>query len=122
VSHIVRIQTQVRDPVAILSACSRLALSPPEYGEFSLFSGEVKGLAVRLSGWKYPLVCRTESGELSFDNYGGAWGEQRQLDEFLQAYAVEKARLEAGRSGHSVTEQRLPGGAIKLTVHVGGAA
>jgi hypothetical protein len=120
-SHIVCIQTQVRDPAAVSAACARLQLAPPEQGVFSLFTSEAAGLAVRLPGWTYPVVCRTETGELAFDNFGGAWGDRAQLDAFLQAYAVEKTRLEARRAGHTVTEQPLPDGAIKLTIHVGGS-
>ena len=37
-------------------------------------------------------------------------------------YAVEKARIEARRQGHSVTEQPLADGSIKLTIQVGGGA
>jgi hypothetical protein len=39
----------------------------------------------------------------------------------MQAYAVEKARIEARRRGHSVVEQPLPDGSIRLTIRVGGA-
>ncbi|MBA3484687.1 MAG: DUF1257 domain-containing protein, partial [Pirellulales bacterium] len=80
------------------------------------------GLAVRLPNWQYPVVCHTETGQLSYDNYGGAWGDPARLDEFLQAYAIEKASLEARKQGYAVTEQQLAGGAVKLTVHVGGSA
>jgi hypothetical protein len=48
------------------------------------------------------------------------WGAQRELDRFLQAYAVEKTRLEARRQGHSVSEQALADGSISLTVTVNG--
>lgn len=50
------------------------------------------------------------------------WGEQQQLDRFLQAYAVEKARIEARKQGHTVTEQPLADGSIKVTIHVAGGA
>jgi hypothetical protein len=59
---------------------------------------------------------------VQFDNYGGKWGKQEELDRFLQSYAVEKAKLEARKQGHSVTEQTLTDGSIKLVVQVGGAA
>jgi len=121
-SHIVTIQMQVRDPVAIAAACQRLDLPQPVQGRFRLFSGEVAGLGVELPGWRYPVVCQTETGEVKFDNFEGRWGEQRHLDAFLQGYAVEKAKLEARRRGHSVIEQPLADGSIKLTVQVGGAA
>lgn len=120
-SHIVRIRTEVRDAAAVQAACARLELPPPETGTFQLFTYHATGVAVRLPGWTYPLVCRTDCGELAYDNYGGAWGDEAQLHNFLQAYAVEKTRLEARKQGYAVTEQRLAGGAVKLTVHVGGA-
>src|SRR4051812_33012448 len=121
-SHIVRIETQVRDPFAVAAACTRLGLGPPEQGTFHLFTTSTTGLAVRLPDWQYPVICHTESGKLSYDNYNGAWGEQHQLDRFLQAYAIEKARLEARRAGHTVTEQPLADGSVKLTIQVGGVA
>jgi hypothetical protein len=120
-SHIVEIQTQVKDVTAAQSACRRLSLEPPAEGMVSLFSGSVTGLIVRLPGWQYPVVFDTHTGDAHYDNYGGNWGEQQQLDRFLQAYAVEAAKLEARRKGHSVTEQLLDDGSIKLTVQVGGA-
>ena len=83
-------------------------------------SGSVTGLAVELRGWNYPLVCDLTSGSLKFDNFGGHWGNPEQLDRFLQAYACEKAKIEARKRGHGVTEQPLADGSIKLTIHVAG--
>jgi hypothetical protein len=48
------------------------------------------------------------------------WGSPDRLGEFLQAYAVERAKIEARKKGHTVTEQTLVGGDIKLTIHVSG--
>ena len=121
-SHIVRIQTEVRDATAVFAACRRRQLAEPVAGKHLLFSGEVEGLAVRLRDWTYPAVCQLETGEVQFDNFGGRWGEQRELDQFMQAYAVEKARIEARKRGNTVTEQSLTDGSIKLTVQIGGAA
>jgi hypothetical protein len=121
VSHIVTIQTEVRDPTAVCAACDRLRLPAPAFGTAQLFNAEETGLLVRLSGWRYPLVCQTESGRLAYDNYRGAWGEQRELDRFLQAYAIEKARLEARKQGHDVQETALADGSVQLTIQVGGS-
>ena len=121
-SHIVTIKTQIRDPEALHEACVRLGLQEPTSGTVKLFSGEASGLVITLPDWKYPVVVDFEDGQLRYDNYGGDWGEQRHLDRLLQAYAVEKARLEARKEGYTVTEQSLPDGSVKLTVHVGGAA
>ena len=121
-SHVVQIQTEVRDPVAIRAACGRLSLPEPVLGEVMLFNSSAIGWAVRLPEWRFPVVCDVEAGKIAFDNFGGRWGEQKQLDCFLQRYAVEKARIEARRQGHTVMEQLLADGSIKLTVTVGGAA
>ncbi len=120
-SHIVTIKTQIRDASALAAACSRLGLAAPTQGKARLFSSEAQGQIVHLPGWTYPVVIDTAIGQIQFDNYNGAWGKQAELDKLLQAYAVEKARLEARKAGHSVTEQALADGSIKLTVSVGGA-
>lgn len=116
-SHIVQIQTQVRDAEAVRLACRRLHLPEPINGSVKLFSSTVKGLAVQLPGWNYPVVCQLDSGRLQYDNFGGRWGSEDRLAQFLQAYAVERAKLEARKQGHSVTEQPLTDGSIKLTIH-----
>ena len=121
-SHIVSIETEVRDATAVHAACDRLKLPAPAHGLHELFSGAVQGLAVRLPGWKYPAVCNLRSGKIEFDDFGGRWGDRQDLNHFLQAYAVEKAKAEARRKGCAVTEQSLPNGSIKLTVQMGGAA
>ena len=80
------------------------------------------GLAVQLRDWRYPVVCELETGQLHYDNYQGRWGNSRELGLFLQAYAVERARIEARRKGHDVIETPLVDGSIKLTLQIGGAA
>jgi hypothetical protein len=122
VSHIVTVQTKIKDPAAIQAACRRLKLPEPQYGTFRLFSESATGHGVQLPGWRYPIVCDTQQGRILFDNYNGSWGNQQELDRFQQAYAVEKARIEARRRGHSVTEQTLADGSIKLTIQVAGGA
>ena len=121
-SHVVTILTQVRDAVAVQNACKRLGLPAPVQGTTKLFDGEAVGLAVQLPNWTYPVVADLTSGELRYDNFQGRWGDQKRLDRFLQTYAVCAATIEARRRGHSVTEQKLANGAIKLTINVTGGA
>jgi hypothetical protein len=121
-SHVVQIQTEIRDPVAIRAACGRLSLPEPVFGETELFSSSAVGWAVQLPEWRYPVVCDVVTAKIAFDNFEGRWGDPKQLDRFFQGYAVEKARIEARRRGHTVTEQPLADGSIKLTIQVGGAA
>jgi hypothetical protein len=105
VSHIVTIKTEIRDLAAISAACQRRKLPVPVDGTHELFSGQATGLAVQLPGWRYPVVCELTSGQLHYDNYEGRWGDQQHLDAFRQSYAIEKARIEARKQGHTVTEQ-----------------
>ena len=121
-SHVVEIKTEIRDEQAVRAACVRLQLAAPETKTVRLFNATTTGLCVALPGWNYPVVCETQSGAVKYDNYGGHWGEQKHLNSFLQAYSVEKCRIEARKKGHRVSECRLEDGSIKVTVHVGGAA
>ena len=121
-SHIVTITTEVRDATAVRAACRRLGLNEPAHGTAKLFSGQTDGLIVRLPAWQYPIVCQLETGEIRYDNYEGRWGDRQHLDRFQQMYAVEKCRIEARKKGHSVAEQTLPDGSIKLVVGIQGGA
>jgi hypothetical protein len=121
-SHIVTIKTEVRDQAAVSAACRRLELPLPIQGTAQLFGGQTSGLIVRLTGWTYPVVIDTANGQVHYDNFNGAWGDQAQLDRFLQMYAVEKARLEARKKGHQLTEQALADGSIRLRIRVGGGS
>ena len=121
-SHIVSIKTEVRCGEGVRLACQRLQLPVPVQGTHRLFSGSHEGLGVQLPEWRYPVVCDLRTRQLHYDNYDGRWGSQNRLDKFLQAYTVEKAKLEARLRGHSVTEVPLNDGSIKLTVAVNGGA
>jgi hypothetical protein len=121
-SHIVEIKTEVRDEVAVKAACVRLQLPTPEHKTVRLFSATATGLCVQLPGWSYPVVANFQTGQLQYDNYQGHWGEQKHLNAFLQAYAVEKAKIEARKKGHTCSETCLEDGSIKVIIRVGGAA
>ena len=120
-SHIVEIKTEVRDEQAVRAACVRLKLAAPERKTVRLFSATETGLCVELPGWRYPVVCNLLTGELRFDNYNGHWGPQAELHKFLQAYAVEKAKIEARKKGRLAYETPMEDGSIRVTVHVRGA-
>ena len=121
-SHVVTIEGQIRDPEALRLACRRNALEPPVHGTAKLFAVKATGYLVNLPRWRYPVVCDTDSGIVHYDNYEGHWGEQAELDKLVQRYTVEKAVIESRKQGHTVTEQTLADGSIKLTVEVGGAS
>lgn len=116
-SHIVQIKTEVRDENCVKLACQRLGLEAPKNGHHTLFAGQTAdGLAVKLPNWQFPIVINLASGAVDFDNYNGSWGSQKELDKFLQAYAIEKAKYEAQKGGYSVYEETLGDGSVKLTL------
>lgn len=117
-SHIVSIKTQVKDEQAVVAACRRLQWPEPRHRTVELYRTGVTGLAVELPEWHYPVVCEIAKGELRYDNFNGRWGDESHLHRFLQAYAVEKTKLEARKQGHSVCEQTLENGSIRVQIAV----
>ncbi len=115
-SHIVVIETRIYDPAALMAACRRLGLAEPAHSNVRLFSGDAAGLSVKLPGWRYPIVVDTADGSIKYDNYEGRWGDSEKLGRLLQMYAVEKAKIEARKKGHCVTEQARQDGSIVLQV------
>ena len=121
-SHVVQIQTEVRDPAAVHAACRRLALPEPAMGTAQLYGGQVSGLLVELPDWLYPVVIDTASGAIRYDNYSGVWGDEQHLHRFVQAYVVERSRIEARKKSYATTEQSLADGSIMVEIEVGGQA
>jgi hypothetical protein len=121
-SHIVTIKTEVRDGAAVAAACRRLALPEPAMGTAQLYSGQAEGLLVRLPDWLYPIVIDPATGTIRYDNYGGCWGDEQHLHRLLQAYVVERARIESRKKDFVTSEQSLADGSIVVEIEVGGAA
>ena len=115
-SHLVQIETRVHDPAALIAACRRLGLAEPVHGTAQLFSGQATGFLLNLPGWQYPAVIDTLGGTIAYDNYEGRWGDFGELEQLLQMYAVEKAKLEARKKGYCVNEQARQDGSILLQI------
>jgi hypothetical protein len=113
-SHVVTVKVEMTDRDAIQAACDRLQLKLQDEAKHTLYGGaKVQGLRVDLPGWSYPVVI-DEAGSIHYDNYGGSWGEQLELDKFVQAYTVEKATAEARQHGYMVNEEEVSDGSIRL--------
>ena len=121
-SHVVKIETQIRDINAVRQACVCLKLEPPVHNTFELYNSSVTGWGVYLRDWKYPIVCKTDTGEIAYDNFGGRWGNAQRLDEFRQRYVIEKTKIESRRQGHTSTEKLLEDGSVRVTINTGGDA
>ena len=63
-SHVVTVQTKVRDTEALAAACRRLELAAPVQESVSLFNASVSGLVVRLPGWQFPVVVDLSAGSV----------------------------------------------------------
>jgi hypothetical protein len=115
-SHVVTLKTQLRDVTAIAAACRRLGLPDPVQGTTRLYSAEVTGLLIHLTGWQYPIAVDPATGEIQADNFDGAWGDPAEIGRLTQGYAVEKIHLESRKKGLRVTETPLEDGSVKLQI------
>lgn len=130
-SHVVKVKAlKITDPGAIGSAVDRLPdvhlIAPggqrvgtvdEATGAHNLYGEKTNaGVGVQLPGWHYPVIINTETGEVAFDNYSGHWGKEIELDRFVQAYAVERTKMEAMAQNFAMAqEEELPDGSIKLS-------
>lgn len=88
-------------------------------GTHKLYGGSVKGVGILLKNWNYPVIVNTETGEVSYDNFGGSWGDQDEIDGLVQGYCVERTKMEAmAKNFQMAQEETLDDGSIELTYRV----
>jgi hypothetical protein len=123
-SHISKIELEVKDLHTLDLACKRLGLQLVKGQKTFKWFGAKAGKcnhAIRVPGAKYELGIVKSDGlyELKCDYYdrniGNAIGENGGL--LKQAYAVEKTRAEARLKGYSVIEKQTETG-IRLHVRL----
>jgi phage gp16-like protein len=116
-SHTVSIKaTNMTSEVYLQAACRRLNLEAPKKGVHKLFDGtKVEGNSVHLPNWNYPVVVQAD-GEAKFDNYGGRWGKEEELDKLVQAYKIEETTELARLQSYSVVEEQHANGDVKLVL------
>jgi hypothetical protein len=116
-SHTVQVRNiKCTNEAALSIACDQLGLKMRARGKHKLFDREHEGVAVDLPGWRLPVVIDTSTGQASFDNYGGQWGQEVELDRLIQRYALEAAKMEAVSQGLTCNEEELPDGGLKLVM------
>lgn len=116
-SHTSEIKSSLTDSNAIAIACKELGLPFVPSETVTLYDGkQYTGLAVRLPGWRYPVVIDTKTGAVHYDNYGGSWGQQSELNKLTQMYGVAKATMIARKKGYMVNRTTLANGTVKLVV------
>jgi len=118
--HIVQIQTEVRDPIAVHSACRRLGSRARVRYSQTLRD---RGCRTPRSApdWLYPCVCDTSAGTVKFDNFGGPGANSNTS---IVSSGVRRGEGEARSPQEGLHHDRadLTDGSIKLTIQVGGAA
>lgn len=96
-SHTARIKVDYSDADALKAAVAALGGNWLGHGIHRLYEGPATGYGFRLPGWTYPIVL--QEGELSFDDFGGVWGNVADLERLRGAYVIavaEKAALAQG--------------------------
>lgn len=122
-SHISKIELEVRDIQVLGNACKRLGLELLKGQKTFKWYGKEAGCdhAIKVPGAHYEIgVVKTgDLYELSCDYYDKniekTIGKQGGL--LRQAYAVEKTKIEARKKGYSVVEKKTQTG-IRLQVRI----
>lgn len=60
------ITTSIHDPIALAATCRRLNVPAPEEGCVHLADQEASGWIVRLPGVRFPIVCDTLTGFVTY--------------------------------------------------------
>lgn len=114
-SHIASVKVRIKDLQALEAVCRELNV-PVETRtqQVSMYSGRIDAAAtLRLPGWIYPVVVQAD-GSIKFDNYGGKWGSQEQLNRVLRRYSERVTVQQARRMGLSVRRHEQPDGSVVL--------
>ena len=114
-SHTVKMKVKIKDRNLFKAVAQRLGLEVKENAEVRLFSSTHRGLAVKLPGWRYPIVVE-EDGTLVYDNYDGNWGDFKELLRLEEEYVKELVAREARKKGLSVYTKRAKDGSLILEV------
>lgn len=113
-SHIVRSDLKLVDREKVKSAAEHNGFKIIGEGNHKMYGGQrATGLAITLPGWNHPVVI-DEKGVAHYDNFGGSWGKQVELDKLCQRYAIEVANEQALVEGYMVSENVLENGDVEL--------
>ena len=114
-SHVATITLEFKDPQALADATAACGLALGAE-TVTFFDGtRVSGTAIRLPGWRYPVVVDAQ-GRLFYDHYEGWWGDLTHLHRFRQAYAEAATRRFAHAQGFRVTRTVQADGTVRLAL------
>lgn len=117
-SHTAKIKPMFFDESAVIAAAKEMGAEIVR-GKLNLYeSGSTveNGFGVKLPGWQYPVIIDCQTGEASYDNFNGHWGEAAHLTQFKKLYAACKLTADYQRKGWLVSRSVKPTGEIKLQI------
>ena len=123
-SHISKIELEVKDLATLKQACTRLGLKMHEGKQTFKWYGQEEGRcdhAIQVPGASYEIgvVKAGDAFELQCDYWDSAIGKAIGQNGGLlkKAYAVERTKTEARRKGYTVIEKQTDSG-VRLHVRV----
>ena len=116
-SHIVTTSIEIKNQGCLEKASQQCGLVNLGVKRHELFNSQhAHGLGIKLADWKYPAVIDLTTGAVKYDNYGGSWGKQIELDKLVQRYTANVAIEQADINGYQYYEETLENGDIKLNM------
>jgi len=104
-SHTVKQKVDLTNKDALTKAVVKFGGTVIGEGAHRLYqANEETGFAFNLPGWQYKLVL-TDDGTLKFDDYGGCWGDRKDITRLTEIYAIEVAKFAAEQQGWMYEEQ-----------------
>lgn len=115
-SHIVTIETEMKNFDTIKEVCKILGLKYEQSKDIKVYNTIKSGIGIYLKGWKYPIVVN-ELGKVDYDNYSGSWGDIEEYNKFINEYSLEETLKRIKKKNLKYTIQRL-NDEIKIEVMV----
>lgn len=123
-SHVATVTTAIKNLSILIKTCQALGIEFTQ-GQQSvdLYERAVTGdFSCKLPGWHYPIVVNSQTGEISFDNYKGSWGDEKELHKLIQEYSLSVAEEECSEfvlQGFTIERQKQENGDIQLVIQQG---
>lgn len=116
-SHIVTIQTELKNKESIQEVCKALNVQYLGQKTTKYYNTTKSGIAVQFRNWKYPVTIQ-ENGSVYFDNYQGSWGNKKDLDAFINEYSLVETVGKLKKKNLRYEVQRLKNNEIKIEVMI----
>lgn len=97
-SHTIKVKVVLKDKKVLGISIIELQGTVLGDGTHRLYQGEEIGFGFTLPEWNFPPVLK-ESGELTFDDYHGSWGDRNDITRLTERYAIQAAKSAADAQG-----------------------